>query len=82
MLPLDRLEEIETRCLGLTEQLGRPEVIADNQQYQKAAKALSELTPIVEKYRLWKKLEKGERARSRGTEVRLLARAHRNAAVE
>ena len=59
MLPLDRLEEIETRCKELTDQMGSPEVIADNQQYQKAAKALSELTPVVEKYRLWKKLEKG-----------------------
>ena len=58
MLLLDRLEEIETHYHDLTEQLGRPETIADNLQYQKAAKTLSELTPIVEKYRHWKKIEK------------------------
>jgi len=58
MLPLDRLEEIEARYQELAEQMGRPEVIADNQQYQRSAKALSELTPIVETYRVWKKLEK------------------------
>jgi len=54
----DKLEEIEKRYQDLTEQLGRPEVIADNQQYQKAAKALSEITPVVEKYRVWKKIDK------------------------
>jgi peptide chain release factor 1 len=57
MLPLDRLEEIGTRYRELTDQMGRPEVIADTQQYQKSAKALSEIAPIVEKYLLWKKLE-------------------------
>ena len=41
MLTFGRLEEIEARYQELTEQLGRPEVLADTQQYQKSAKALS-----------------------------------------
>ena len=53
-----KLEEIEARYQGLSEQLGSPEVVADNQQYQKSAKALSELTPIVDKFRDWKKIDK------------------------
>jgi peptide chain release factor 1 len=53
-----KLEEIEARYQGLSEQLGSPEVVADNQQYQKSAKALSELTPIVDKFREWKKIDK------------------------
>ncbi|MBI2818334.1 MAG: peptide chain release factor 1 [Acidobacteria bacterium] len=56
---LDKLREIESRYENLSEQLGRPEVVSDNQQYQKTAKALSEITPIVEKYRSWKKIESG-----------------------
>jgi peptide chain release factor 1 len=59
MLMLGKLKEMEARYDELTEQLGRPEVIADNQQYQKFAKALSELSPMVEKYRQWKKIDKG-----------------------
>jgi peptide chain release factor 1 len=58
MLMFDRLDEIEARYNDLSEQLGRPEIVADNQQYQKAAKALSDLTPIVDKYRQWKRIAK------------------------
>src|SRR3954453_10823601 len=59
MLMLDKLKEIESRYEILSEQLGSPEVVSDNQQYQKAAKALSELTPIVDKFRSWKRIDKG-----------------------
>src|SRR3990167_612513 len=55
---LQKLEEIEGRYHELNEQLGRPETLADPAQYQKAAKAHSELAPIAEKYRYWKELEK------------------------
>jgi len=58
MLMLEKLDEFEKRYEDLTEQLGRPEVLADNQQYQKAAKSLSEITAVVDKYRLWKKLDR------------------------
>jgi peptide chain release factor 1 len=53
-----KLEEIEGRYQGLNEQLGRPETLAEPSVYHKTAKAHSELAPIVEKYRLWKDLEK------------------------
>ncbi|MBI3894539.1 MAG: peptide chain release factor 1 [Acidobacteria bacterium] len=58
MLPFDRLQEIETRYQALTQQLVQPELLADPQQYQKTAKAHSELAPIVEKYCQWKELIK------------------------
>ncbi|HEY7680936.1 MAG TPA: peptide chain release factor 1 [Terriglobia bacterium] len=54
----DRLKEIERRYHELTEQLGRPETLADTQQYQKIAKAHSELAPIFDKYREWKDVSK------------------------
>ncbi|MBI4459598.1 MAG: peptide chain release factor 1 [Acidobacteria bacterium] len=54
----DRLQEIESRYESLTEQLAQPELLADPQQYQKAAKAHSELSPVVDKYRQWKDLQK------------------------
>ncbi|MBI4464097.1 MAG: peptide chain release factor 1 [Acidobacteria bacterium] len=55
---LEKLKEIEERYEGLNQQFGRPEVVSDPQQYQKIAKAHSELRPIVDKYREWKDLEK------------------------
>ena len=58
MLPFDRLKDIETRYQALTEQLAQPELLADPQQYQKTAKAHSELSTIFDKYRQWKELEK------------------------
>jgi peptide chain release factor 1 len=58
MLLLDRLKEIEKRYDDLNEQLGRPETLADTQQYHKVAKAHSELAPIFEKYREWKDVSK------------------------
>jgi peptide chain release factor 1 len=55
---LDKLAEIERRYDQLTAQLGDPAVLADKPLYQKTAKALSELTEVVEKYREWKSLRK------------------------
>jgi peptide chain release factor 1 len=55
---LEKLAEIETRYNELTAQFDKAEVLADPGLYQKTAKALSELTEIVEKYRDWKALQK------------------------
>ena len=55
---LEKLTEIEAKYDGLTEQLGRPEVLADPSVYQKTAKARSDLTEIVEKFREWKGINK------------------------
>jgi len=43
----------------LTKALASPEVINDSAKYQKTARAHSEITPVVEKYREYKDLKKG-----------------------
>src|SRR5690348_3524290 len=55
----DRLNQIEARYDELTRALASPEVISDSSKYQKTAKAHSELTEIVEKYREYKDLQRG-----------------------
>jgi peptide chain release factor 1 len=55
----ERLKEIEARYEDLTQQLASPEVIGDSAKYQKAARAHSEITPVVEKYREYKDLTRG-----------------------
>jgi peptide chain release factor 1 len=55
----ERLDQIEARYEELTQALASPEVIGDSSKYQKTAKAHSEITPIVEKYREYKDLKKG-----------------------
>lgn len=52
-----KLEDVEKRYEDLTEKISDPEVIAQNKEWQKMMKEHSELTPIVEKYREYKKLE-------------------------
>jgi peptide chain release factor 1 len=54
----EKLAEIESKYDELTTQLGQAEVLADPTRYQKIAKAHSDLRDIVEKYRLWKGIEK------------------------
>jgi peptide chain release factor 1 len=55
----ERLDQIEARYEELTHALASPEIIGDSAKYQKAAKAHSEITPVVEKYREYKDLKKG-----------------------
>jgi len=55
----ERLDQIEARYEELTQALASPEVINDSAKYQKAAKAHSEISDIVEKYREFKDLKKG-----------------------
>ena len=55
----ERLDQIEARYEDLTQALASPETINDSARYQKTAKAHSELTSIVEKYREYKDLKKG-----------------------
>jgi peptide chain release factor 1 len=49
-----KLDQIEVRFEDLTRQLADPGVIAEADQYRKAAKAHSELSEVVAKYREWK----------------------------
>ncbi len=55
----ERLSQLEARYEELTRALASPEVINDSAKYQKTAKAHSELTDIVEKYREYKDLTHG-----------------------
>jgi len=56
-----KLDGLEARFDELTAQLSDPAVMNDGARYQKTAKAQSELSDVVEKYREWKSLDK-ERA--------------------
>jgi peptide chain release factor 1 len=47
----ERLDQIEIRYDELTQALASPEITNDSAKYQKTAKAHSEISPIVEKYR-------------------------------
>jgi peptide chain release factor 1 len=53
----DRLKEAEARHDELTAQMADLEVISDPERYRKTAKAQSELTDLVTKYRAWKRAE-------------------------
>jgi peptide chain release factor 1 len=55
----ERLNQIEAKYDELTKALSSPEVINDSSKYQKTAKAHSELSEIVEKYREYRDLERG-----------------------
>ncbi len=55
----ERLNQIESKYEELTKALSSPEVINDSSKYQKTAKAHSDLSEIVEKYREFKDLQRG-----------------------
>src|SRR5689334_2517367 len=51
----DRLNEAEARFSDLTDRMADPAVINDSDLYRKTAKAQSELSELVSKYREWKR---------------------------
>ncbi len=53
---IPRLDQTEVRFEELTHQLADPAVISDSEQYRKAAKAHSEISEIVARYREWKEV--------------------------
>ena len=55
----ERLEQIEAKYEELNKALASPEIISDSAKYQKTAKAHSEFTAVVEKYREYKDLKRG-----------------------
>jgi peptide chain release factor 1 len=55
----ERLDQIEARYEELTQALASPEIISDSAKYQKTAKAHSEISTVVERYREYKDLKKG-----------------------
>ena len=52
----DKLDDVEKRYEELTAQISDPDVIADNRKWQKLMKEHADMTPIVEKYREYKKI--------------------------
>ncbi len=55
----ERLDQIEKKYEELTQALLSPDIVNDSAKYQKTAKAHSEITPVVEKYREYKDLTSG-----------------------
>src|SRR5438128_1292664 len=55
----ERLDQIESKYEELTKALSSPELVNDTSKYQKTAKAHSEVSEIVEKYREYKDLSRG-----------------------
>jgi peptide chain release factor 1 len=55
----ERLEQIEARYESLGEQLADPELISDQQKYQKIAKQHRDLEAVVDKYREYKQVTRG-----------------------
>ncbi len=55
----ERLEQIATRYEELGEQLASPEIVSDQQKYQKIAKQHRDLEGVVEKYREYKQVQAG-----------------------
>ncbi len=53
----DRLQETEARYNELTAKMTDPAVLNDQDEYRKVAKAQSELSDVVAKFRDWKKAE-------------------------
>ena len=51
----DKLDKIVARYDFLTDEISKPEVIADNNSWKKLVKEHSSLTPIVECYKDYKK---------------------------
>ena len=54
---IDRLNEAEARYDELTERMADPAVLNNADEYRKIAKAQSELTELVAKYREWKRID-------------------------
>ena len=55
----ERLEQIAARYEELGEQLALPEIVSDQQKYQKIAKQHRDLQDLVEKYREYKQVQTG-----------------------
>ncbi len=55
----EKLQQLEKKIEDLTQLLSDPEIIAEPSTYHKHAKAHADLTPVVEKYREFREIQKG-----------------------
>jgi len=53
----DRLESVEEKFRKIEEDLGNPELLANQKEYQKVAREHAEVAPIVETYRHYKNIK-------------------------
>jgi len=60
-LLIEKLDSVEQRYEELTQQMADPEVVGDSKRYQKTAKAHSDLSEIVNRYREYKDLDRAIR---------------------
>ena len=51
----DKLTEVEKRFDEVNDLVCRPEIVTDQEQYTKLMKEMKQLTPVVEKFREYKK---------------------------
>lgn len=56
----DRLEELVTKLEQIMQELSNPDVVNDQDRFRKLMKEQSDLTPIVEKYKEYKKAKETE----------------------
>ncbi len=52
---LNRLEELEKRYVELSDKINDPDIISDNELWRKLMKEHSDITPIIEKYKEYKR---------------------------
>ena len=86
---LSRLENIEKRYLEINDELCNPNILSDQNKYKSLMKELKDLTPVVEKYREYKKedanLKESREILSDGTadkELKEMAELEMNSAKE
>ena len=81
----DKLDKIVARYDFLTEEISKPEVIADNNSWKKLVKEHSSLTPIVDCYKQYKKVQEELQANlelsSVETDKEMLALLHEDIAA-
>jgi peptide chain release factor 1 len=83
----DKLSTVESRYDELMSRLGTAEVQSDPAEYKRAAKALSELEPLVQKYREYKAVQRDiagaeELVKGSDAEMRALAEEELTSLVE
>ena len=59
---LEKLKILKEKFIELTKKISDPEILADQQQWQKLVKEHAELAPIIEKYEEYEKCEKDKSA--------------------
>ncbi len=57
LIPIDKLTELEKKYEQLQADMANPEIIADQTQYRKTTKTISEIEDVVRAFRQWRDLQ-------------------------